>query len=82
MRDPNFIRPIRSPRPTTVSFTYAAHDAPRQDADDLPEDDRPAVVVDPDFVQLVVVRALVERRQETARTVLDASHASRRPATG
>jgi hypothetical protein len=48
-----------------------------QDAHDLPEDDRPTVVVHPDFVQLVVVRRFVESRQETARTILDASHASR-----
>ncbi len=41
MRDPNFIRPIRSPARRASPPRDAAHDAPRQDADDLPEDDRP-----------------------------------------
>ena len=44
MRDPNFITPNRSPRCTIVALAHAADDAARQDADDLPDDDRAAVV--------------------------------------
>ena len=39
-----------------LAFVDAADDAPGENADDLAEDDRPAVAVDPDLVELVVVR--------------------------
>ena len=65
-----------------LPFADAAHDPPREDADDLPDDDGLAVVVDPDLVQLVVVRGFVVRRQELARPVLDFRDRDRRPACG
>ena len=40
MRDPNFIKPMRSPRVSALPFADAADDPPRQHADDLPHDDR------------------------------------------
>ena len=76
MREPNFIRPMRSPRSTTSPRFDAADDPPRQHADDLAEDDRPAVALDPDLVQLVVVRRFLVGRQELARPVVDARDAA------
>ncbi len=55
-----------------LPFLDAADDAPGEDADDLAEHDRRAVGIDPDFVELVLVRARVIRGQEAARPVLDA----------
>ena len=71
MREPNFMRPMRSPRSTVSPFVNAADDSTGQDADDLPEDDRPAVALDPDFIQLVVVGRLLVGRQELAGPVVD-----------
>ena len=50
-----------------LPFLDPADDAPREDADDLAEDDRRAVGVDPDFVELVLARARVIGGQEAAR---------------
>ena len=38
-----------------LPFLDPADDAPREHADDLAEDDRRAVGIDPDFVELVLV---------------------------
>ena len=67
MREPNFITPKRWPRPTVSPACDAADDAPRQDADDLAEDDRRAVVIDPDLGPLVDARrSRAGRRAGTA----------------
>ena len=47
--------PKRSPACTTSPCLDAAHDAPRQHADDLPDHDRLTVVVDRDLGELVEV---------------------------
>ena len=77
MREPNFIRPIRSPRATRLPFVDAADDAPRQHADDLPEDDRSArrCSIQISFSSLSFERFLVGR-QELARPVVDARDAA------
>ena len=57
----------------------AAHDPPRQHADDLADDDRRAVVIDPDFVQLVsFARSSIGRQEAPGRY----STFVTRPATG
>ncbi len=76
MRDPNFMSPTRCPRASTSPSLYPADDPPGQDAHHLPEHDGASRVIDPDFVQLVVVRAGVVRRQEPPRPVLDSGHAA------
>ena len=72
MRDPNFISPIRSPRSTRSLFLNAANDATCEDADDLSNDDRLPLVVDPQLVQFILIRRGVVGRQELARAVFDA----------
>ena len=44
-----------------LPFLDPADDPPREDADHLSEDDRGAAGVDPDFVELVLVRARNDR---------------------
>ena len=80
MRDPNFMRPTRSPARDMLSRLHAAHDPAREHADDLPEHDGCAVVVDPDLCPLIVARLRPVGRQETSGLVLDAR--STRPETG
>ena len=53
MRDPNFMMPSRSPAFTLAPSVEPAHDAARQDADDLTRHDVLALVVDPDLAALV-----------------------------
>ena len=53
-----------------LPFADAAHDPTGEDADDLSHDDGLPIVVDPDFVQFVVIRGFVVRRQELARPIL------------
>ena len=40
IREPNFIRPMRSPVASRSPAPVRVHDPPGQDADDLPEDHR------------------------------------------
>ena len=53
MRDPNFMIPQPIAGVHAGAFLEPAHDAPRQDADDLTRHDRLALVVDPDLAALV-----------------------------
>ena len=69
-----------APRDDIARFD-AAHDAARQQADDLAEDERPSVALDPQLVQLVVVRRFLVGRKKRSRPVVDARDAAadRRP---
>ena len=78
MREPNFMMPKRSPAFSSAPGLHAAHDAPREDADDLPKDDGEAAVIDPDFAALVGRRGVVVvRRQELPLAKVDLRDAAR-----
>ena len=81
MREPNFMMPKRSPARTCAPVLHAAHDAPREDADDLPRDDRLAVVIDPDLAALVASPASCRYAGRNGPAVI-ATRASRGPTTG
>ena len=55
-----------------LTFADPTHDPARQDSNHLPEHDGLSVVVDPDFIQLVVVRPFVVGRQKLAGAIVDA----------
>ena len=59
IREPNFIRPIRSPVASRWPGAGAGDDPPGQDADDLPEDDGAVAVAQPQLAALVPVRGLL-----------------------
>src|SRR3954465_2678236 len=53
-----------------LPFLHAADDPPGKDSYDLAEYDRAAVVIDPDLVQLVLVRSFVIGGQEFAPSIV------------
>ena len=82
MRDPNFIIPKCCPGRDVHSRNKPTHDTSREQSNDLPADDRLALVVDP-YLRTFVIggRVVTIGWQKSARTVVDFQNtaAHRRP---